>query len=163
DLRTTSENLGAITGQVRSGKGTVGKLLYEDETANRLNTALASVEGGVNELRNTIGRVGKLQLDLGMNADYYGGLPTHQTAPRRRPGLRCRPPPAETTRLYNVELADTPLGHQKDKVFETTTLDPATGKSSTVITKETQFDRNFVISAQAGWHLGAVDARVGLI
>ena len=170
DLRTTSENLGAITGQVRSGKGTVGKLLYEDETANRLNSALASVESGVNELRNTIGRVGKLQLDLGMNADYYAGLPKQQAGLESLSGnsrsaiwLRLSPNPTENNRFYNVELADTPLGHQKDKVFETTTFDPATGKSSTTITKETQFDRNFVISAQAGWHLGAVDARVGLI
>lgn len=170
DLRTTSENLGAITGQVRSGKGTVGKLLYEDETANRLNTALASVESGVNELKNTIGRIGKLQLDLGMNADYYGGLPKQQAGLENLGGssrsaiwLRLSPNPAENNRFYNVELADTPLGHQKDKVFETTTFDPATGKSSTVITKETQFDRNFVVSAQAGWHLGAVDARIGLI
>jgi phospholipid/cholesterol/gamma-HCH transport system substrate-binding protein len=170
DLRTTSENLGAITGQVRSGKGTVGKLLYEDETANRLNTALASVESGVNELKNTIGRIGKLQLDLGMNADYYGGLPKQQAGLENLGGssrsaiwLRLSPNPAENNRFYNVELADTPFGHQKDKVFETTTFDPATGKSQTTITKETQFDRNFVVSAQAGWHLGAVDARVGLI
>ncbi|HKS24698.1 MAG TPA: MlaD family protein [Thermoanaerobaculia bacterium] len=170
DLRTTSENLGAITGQVRSGKGTVGKLLYEDETANRLNSALASVESGVNELRNTIGRVGKLQLDLGMNADYYAGLPKQQAGLESLSGnsrsaiwLRLSPNPTENNRFYNVELADTPNGHQKDKIFETTTLDPATGTSSTTITKETQFDRNFVISAQAGWHLGAVDARVGLI
>jgi len=170
DLRTTSENLGAITGQVRSGKGTVGKLLYEDETANRLNSALASVESGVNELRNTIGRVGKLQLDLGMNADYYAGLPKQQAGLESLSGnsrsaiwLRLSPNPTENNRFYNVELADTPNGHQKDKVFETTTLDPVTGTSSTTITKETQFDRNFVISAQAGWHLGAVDARVGLI
>src|SRR6266545_1046703 len=80
DLRTTSENLGAITTQMRSGQGTVGKLLYSDETSNRLNTALASVEGGVNELKNTLNRIGRLQLDLGMNADYYAGLPERRTA-----------------------------------------------------------------------------------
>ena len=170
DLKTTSENLGAITTQMRSGQGTVGKLLYSDETANRLNTALASVEGGVNELKNTLNRVGRLQLDLGMNADYYGGLPKQSNNIENLGGnsrsaiwLRLSPNPAENNRFYNIELADTPLGHQKDKVFETTTLDPATGKSSTTITKETQFDRNFVVSAQAGWHLGPVDARLGLI
>ncbi|HEV2719595.1 MAG TPA: MlaD family protein, partial [Thermoanaerobaculia bacterium] len=170
DLKTTSENLGAITTQVRSGQGTVGKLLYDDETVKRLNTALASVEGGVNELKNTLGRVGKLQLDLGMNADYYGGLPKQSNNVENLGGnsrsaiwLRLTPNPAENNRFYNIELADTPLGHQKDKVFETTTIDPVTGASSTTITKETQFDRNFVVSAQAGWHLGPVDARIGLI
>jgi phospholipid/cholesterol/gamma-HCH transport system substrate-binding protein len=169
DLRTTSENLGAITGQVRSGQGTVGKLLYSDETANRLNTALASVDSGVTELKNTLGRVGKMQLDLGLNADYYAGLPEQRAGLENLNGnsrsavwLRLAPNPEQNNRFYNLELADTPLGHQKDKVFETTTIDPATGASSTLITKETQFDRNFVVSAQAGWHLGALDARVGL-
>ena len=169
DLRTTSDNLGAITTQVRSGKGTVGKLLYEDETANRLNTALASVESGVNELKNTIGRVGRIQLDLGMNADYYAGLPQQKVgveniggSSRSAVSLRIAPNPAENNRFYNVELADTPNGHQKEKLFETTTIDPATGLSTTTVTKETQFDQNFVVSAQAGWHLGRFDARVGL-
>ena len=169
DLRTTSDNLGAITGQVRSGQGTVGKLLYSDETANRLNTALASVESGVNELKNTIGRVGRIQLDLGMNADYYAGLPQQRVGVENIGGssrsavwLRLTPNPAENNRFYNVELANTPNGHQKEKLFETTTLDPVTGVSTTTVTKETQFDQNFVVSAQAGWHLGRFDARVGL-
>jgi phospholipid/cholesterol/gamma-HCH transport system substrate-binding protein len=170
DLRTTSDNLGAITTQMRSGQGTVGKLLYSDETGNRLNTALASVESGVNELKNTLGRIGKLQLDLGMNSDYYAGLPQRREGVDNLGGnsrsavwLRLTPNPAENNRFYNVELADTPLGHQKEKLFETTTLNPATGVPTTTITKETQFDQGFVVSAQAGWHLGAFDARVGLI
>lgn len=170
DLRTTSDNLGAITTQMRSGQGTVGKLLYSDETGNRLNTALASVEGGVNELKNTLGRVSRVQLDLGMNADYYAGLPQRREGVENLGGnsrsavwLRLTPNPTENNRFYNVELADTPLGHQKEKLFETTTLNPVTGVPTTTITKETQFDQGFVVSAQAGWHLGAFDARVGLI
>lgn len=170
DLRTTSDNLGAITTQVRSGQGTVGKLLYSDETANRLNTALGSVESGVNELKNVLGRVGRMQLDLGINSDYYAGLPQQRVgveniggSSRSAVSLRLAPNPAENNRFYNLELADTPFGHQKEKLFETTTIDPATGLSSTVITKETQFDQNYVVSVQAGWHLGNVDARVGLI
>jgi len=169
DLRTTSDNLGAITGQVRSGQGTVGKLLYSDETANRLNTALASVESGVTELKNTLGRIGKLQLDLGINSDYYAGLPQHRAGIENIGGnsrsavwLRLTPNPTENNRFYNVEVADTPLGHQKEKLFETTTFDPVTGATMTTVTKETQFDQGFVVSAQAGWHLGKLDARVGL-
>ncbi len=46
DLKTTTENLNAITGQVRSGEGTVGKLLYSDEAHQRLTTALTAVESG---------------------------------------------------------------------------------------------------------------------
>jgi phospholipid/cholesterol/gamma-HCH transport system substrate-binding protein len=170
DLRTTSDNLGAITSQVRSGQGTVGKLLYDDETVKRLNTALASVEGGVTELKNTLGRVGRIQLDLGINSDYYAGLAKQTDGVGNNLGgnsrsavmLRLAPNPAENNRFYNIELADTPYGHQKDKVFEVTTTDPVTGVSNTTVTHETQFDQNYVVSAQAGWRLDPFDVRVGL-
>jgi len=169
DLRTTTENLNAITGQVRSGKGTVGELIYSDEAHKRLNTALASVESGVNELKNTLGRVGKMQLDLGMNSDYYAGLPKSQNGIENIGGnsraavmLRLTPNP-ERNRFYNIELADDPRGRQRDNVYQVTTTDAATGLTSTTITHETSYDRNFLISAQAGWHFGPYDARLGLI
>ena len=73
DLRTTTDNLNAITGQVRSGEGTVGKLLYSEEAHQRLTTALSAVESGVNELRTTLGRANRIALDLGMKAEYQAG------------------------------------------------------------------------------------------
>src|SRR5204863_9486567 len=107
DLQTTTDNLNAITGQVRSGEGTVGKLVYSEEAHERLNKALASVEGGVTELRNTLGRVGRMQLELGLNSDYYAGL--EQTSPagdlfgssRSAVSLRLNPNP-ERNRFYNI-------------------------------------------------------------
>jgi len=169
DLRTTTDNLNDITGQVRSGKGTVGELVYSDEAHKRLNTALAAVESGVTELKNTLGRVGKLQLDLGINSDYYAGLPKTTNgieniggSSRAAVWLRVTPNP-QLNRFYNIELADDPRGRQRDNIFQVTTTDAATGLTSTTITHETSFDRNFLISAQAGWHFGPYDARLGLI
>lgn len=168
DLRTTTDNLNAITGQVKSGEGTVGKLLYSDEAHQRLTSALSSVESGVSELKNTLGRVGKIQLDLGLNADYYAGLDTKQTPDNlggnSRSGVWMRlTPNPEHNRFYNIELADDPQGRKRDKVFETTVTDPATGLSHTTITHETKFDRDFLISAQAGWNLQPFAVRLGLI
>src|SRR5213078_4136056 len=73
DLQTTTANLNAITGQVKSGEGTVGKLVYSDEAHQRLTTALTAVESGVNELRTTLGRANRLALDLGMKGEYQIG------------------------------------------------------------------------------------------
>src|SRR5205085_2790722 len=73
DMKTTVDNLNAITGQVRSGEGTVGKLLYSDEAHQRLTTALTAVESGVNELKTTLGRANRIALDLGMKAEYQAG------------------------------------------------------------------------------------------
>ncbi|HKO01792.1 MAG TPA: MlaD family protein, partial [Thermoanaerobaculia bacterium] len=74
DLKTTSDNLGSITGQVRSGEGTVGKLIYSDEAHDKLTKALTSVESGVNELRTTLGRATRIGMDIAIKGDYYAGL-----------------------------------------------------------------------------------------
>jgi phospholipid/cholesterol/gamma-HCH transport system substrate-binding protein len=168
DLKTTSDNLNAVTGQIRSGEGTVGKLLYSNEAHDRLTAALGSVESGVNELRNTLGRVGKMQLDLGLNGDYYAGLPATSDGgdkfgnSRSAVWLRLTPNP-ERNRFYNIELADTPYGKRNDKTIEQTVTNPATGLSETTITHQTKFDRSFLVSAQAGWNLTPFAVRLGMI
>jgi phospholipid/cholesterol/gamma-HCH transport system substrate-binding protein len=167
DLKTTSDNLNAITGQVRSGQGTVGKLFYSDEAHDKLTAALTSVEGGVTELRNTLGRVTRMQLNLGIKADEYAGLKTDNTlenvsgTSRAAVTLRLIPNP-DRNRFYNVELADDPRGQRRDKTTELTVINPATGESTTTITKESRFERGFLVSAQAGWTLAPLDVRVGL-
>jgi phospholipid/cholesterol/gamma-HCH transport system substrate-binding protein len=167
DLKTTSDNLNAITGQVRSGQGTVGKLFYSDEAHDKLTAALTSVEGGVTELKTTLGRVTRMQLNLGIKADEYAGLKTSNSlenvsgTSRAAVTLRLIPNP-ERNRFYNVELADDPRGQRRDKTTELTVTNPATGQSTTTITQESRFERGFLVSAQAGWTLAPLDVRVGL-
>ncbi len=168
DLQVTAKNVDDITGQVRSGEGTVGKLVYSDEAHDKLNKALTAVESGVTELKNVIGRVGKMQLDLGVNADYYAGLqqngPTQDLFGNSRSAVSLHlVPNPENNRFYHVELANTPFGHRRDKVIEETITNPATGLSSTTITKQTKFDQGFVASAQVGWNLQPLVVRLGLI
>ncbi|HSP13807.1 MAG TPA: MlaD family protein [Thermoanaerobaculia bacterium] len=167
DLRTTTENLNNITGQVKSGQGTVGKLIYDQEAYSRLNSALGSVESGVNELKNTLGRVNRIGLDLGLKADYYAGMNKREddvefgSSSRSAVTLRLSPN-MEKNRFYNVELADDPRGRKREKDTITTTTDPATGLSRTTVTHETRFDRDYRISAQAGWLLDNLGLRIGL-
>ena len=170
DLRTTADNLNSITGQMKSGEGTVGKLLYSNETHDKLTAALESVESGVNELKTTLGRANRIGLDIGMKSDYYAGLAEAKDESRRLDAgssrsavtLRLIPNP-ERNRFYNIELVDDPRGRRHDKVFEVTETDPVTGQSKTTVTKETKFDRDFLISAQAGWTLNPMTVRLGLI
>ena len=150
DLRTTSDNLNAITGQVRSGEGTVGKLLYSDEAHQRLTQALSAVESGVNELRTTLGRANRISLDLGMKAEYQAGGNTSEgqvgnpIGGHSRAAVMARVSPnPERNRFYNIELADDPRGKRVDKTNEYTITDPATGKSQTFIVDETRFERGF--------------------
>ena len=167
DLRVTADNLNGITGQVKSGQGTVGKLIYDQEAYNRLNTALASVESGVNELKGVLTRVNRIGLDIGLKADYLAGASTKvdgvDFGTRTRSTVQLRlTPNTERNRFYNIELADDPHGRQRDIDYTTTVTDPATGVSTTTITHQTRFDRDFRVSAQAGWVLDNLAVRVGL-
>jgi phospholipid/cholesterol/gamma-HCH transport system substrate-binding protein len=168
NLRKLSTDLNAISGQIRSGEGTVGKLLYSDEAHARLSTALTAVESGVIELRTTLGRANRIGLDLGMKADYYAGTSNKADGVEKLGGnsraavmLRLIPNP-ERNRFYNVELADDPRGQRRDKVIQETFTDPATGRTTSTIRKETRFERGFLVSAQAGWNLQPVSVRLGL-
>lgn len=164
DLKTTATNVNSITGQVKSGEGTMGKLIYDDEAYKRLNNTLSSVESGVTELKNTLGRVGKIELDLGLKADYLLGSNDDEFPfeGRTRSGVTValRPNP-DLNRFYNIELMDDPMGQRNEKVTETTTTDN-TGASTTVTTRQVRYDRDFLVSAQAGWHLKQFDLRLGL-
>jgi phospholipid/cholesterol/gamma-HCH transport system substrate-binding protein len=169
DLRTTADNLNDITGRVRSGEGTVGKLFNSTEAHDRLTGALSSVESGVKSLQETLGRATRIQMDLGITGDYYagmgptevGGVQTSDGASRAAIGLRLVPNP-ENNRFYNLELADDPRGRKREKLNIETKTNPATGQSETVITEITKYDRDYVISAQAGWKLDDLSVRIGM-
>ncbi|HEX9160530.1 MAG TPA: MlaD family protein [Thermoanaerobaculia bacterium] len=167
DLRVTTDNLNSITGQVKSGQGTVGKLIYDQEAYNRLNAALSSVDSGVSELRNTLGRVSKIGLDIGLKADYMAGMNTKQDnidfGTRTRSGVTVRLiPNIEKNRFYNLELINDPRGRKREKDTITTVTNLQTGQTLTTETHETRFDRDFRISAQAGWLLDNLGLRIGL-
>lgn len=169
DLRVTADNLNDITGQVRKGEGSVGKLFYSDEAHDKLTSALTSVEGGVKSLQETLGRANRIQMDLGIRADYLAGISesevngvqTAQGNSRSTVSMRLLPNP-ERNRFYNVELADDPRGRKREKVTVETRTNPATGQSDTIVTEQTKFDRDFLISAQAGWVLDDLAVRIGL-
>ncbi|HUF19026.1 MAG TPA: MlaD family protein [Thermoanaerobaculia bacterium] len=166
DLKTTADNLNSITGQVRAGEGTVGKLLYNDEAHERLVGALTSVEGGVEELRSTLGRAGRIGLDLGINAEYQAGLSDDDVegfSGSSRTGVLARIiPNPDNNRFYNIELVDVPRGEKTERIIETTITDPITGETRTTVTNQVKFERDFLISAQAGWQLDDLAVRVGL-
>ncbi|HEX8169222.1 MAG TPA: MlaD family protein [Thermoanaerobaculia bacterium] len=172
DLRVTADNLNDITGKVRSGEGTVGKLFYSDEAHDRLTSALSSVESGVKSLQETLGRANRIQMDVGIRADYLAGLgkpeevagvqPNFGGNSRSAVSLRLIPNP-ERNRFYNVELSDDPRGRRRDKFNVETRTNATTGEAETVVTQTTKFDRDFLISAQAGWVLDPkLAVRIGL-
>ena len=63
NLRVLSAKLNDITGQIQSGKGSVGKLVYDQTLYNRLNNTTDHVERMVTRVEQGQGTLGKLLAD----------------------------------------------------------------------------------------------------
>ncbi|HEY6066360.1 MAG TPA: MlaD family protein [Thermoanaerobaculia bacterium] len=155
-LETTADNLNQITGRIKEGEGTVGKLVQSDETHKNLNDALVAVKEGVAGLNKAIGALQKTKIDLGMRAE-------HLAASNRGKGyftLDIQPP--DTKRFYRVELATQPYGRRRSSTtIERTTFPDGHTEQTTTNTDE--FKDDFAISALFGWRWNDVVARGGLI
>ena len=63
NLRVLSAQLNNITGQLQSGEGTIGKLIYDPTLYNHLNTTAAKLDLMVTNLDEGKGSLGKLMAD----------------------------------------------------------------------------------------------------
>lgn len=165
DLKTTVDNLNSITGQVRSGEGTVGKLIYDDEAHNSLTSALNSVDAGVKDLSDTLGRTKRIQLGVEVKGDYYSGFDEELAdgfgdSSRTGVSLILSPNP-ENNRFLQLELNSDPSGKRKQKIVTETVTGPD-GVPVTTTTETVTYNRDFVFSAQAGWRINDSRIRVGI-
>lgn len=128
-VQTSVDNLNEITGKIARGEGTVGKLVNSDEAHDQLMSALGSVEQGVDTLSDTLGRVQKLKLDLGMDGMYLEGLEDARTAFR----ADLRPQGDESPRYYRFEMVNDPRGRLYEKT-ETVTVTRPDGSTETTTT-----------------------------
>jgi len=63
NLRVLSASLNDITTQLTNGKGSIGKLLYDDTFYNRMNQTLSAVQSLVANVQNGQGSIGKFLVD----------------------------------------------------------------------------------------------------
>ncbi|MBI2213200.1 MAG: MCE family protein [Acidobacteria bacterium] len=165
ELRATNDNLNAITGQIRSGQGTVGKLIYDDEALRKLTSSLESVEQGANELRDTLGKARRMEMAVEVKSSYYDGLEEDPNAgftgnSRGGIGLLLRPNP-EHNRFLNLELNYDPRGQRYEKQTTTTVTGPD-GIPATTTTNTVKYEKDWVFSAQAAWQVDKTRLRVGV-
>ena len=165
DLRTTADNLNSITGQIRSGEGTVGKLIYDETAHDKLTSSLTSLESGVNELRDSLGRANRLQMAVEVKGNYYSGLeatPVEGFNGTSRGGvaLLLKPNP-ERNRFLNLEVNLDPRGQRHEKISLTTVTGPD-GVPVVTSTNTVKYERDWVFSAQAAWQIDKTRLRVGV-
>ncbi|HSM14652.1 MAG TPA: MlaD family protein [Thermoanaerobaculia bacterium] len=134
-VQVSVDNLNRITTGLANGEGTLGKLLTSDEAHDELIAALGSVEEGVSALGDTLGRVQKLKLDIGMEAAYLSEIEDSRSAVR----VDIKPKGDESPRLYRVELVNDPRGRVSEKSrTETVTLPDGSIETTTtdVLTRD---------------------------
>lgn len=154
-LKTTTDNLNSITTKIDSGKGTIGKLLNDDETHKNLNEALQSVKAGVESLSSTLAKANKIQLDLGFRGEYLAA--SHNT----KSYFTLDVIPREN-KFYRIEVSALPGGKRKD-TFITTTTTLADGTQSVVHQDIQTFEDEFAFSLQLGYRMKNTVLRAGLI
>lgn len=122
-LRTSAADLEEISAKLARGEGTIGKLLNDDTAHDELVSTLDSIQGGVEGLTDTLGRVRRLRLDLGLEGAYLqdreDSLATF--------GLTIDPGAEDDNKIYRVALTSSPSGDIEEKlVRETVTLPDGT-------------------------------------
>ncbi|MGH9456638.1 MAG: MlaD family protein [Thermoanaerobaculia bacterium] len=162
DLKTTTANLNSITGQVSAGEGTVGKLIYSDEAHDTLVSALGSIDEGVGELRDVLGRVNRLGLQVGLDGWWLSEVPDAQFEGNGRFTLGATiVPNIERNMFLHVGATQDARGDRNEKVKVTTRIE--NGVESTVVERQVKWDKEFLISAQVGWEFDDLRVRGGLI
>ena len=155
-LETTADNLNQITGKIKSGEGTVGKLVESDEAHKNLNDALVSVKEGVADLSKALGAVGRTRFDFGVRSEVL----TSYSKGKGYFTLDIDPP--QTNRFYRVELATQPFGRRTDDTtIQQTTFPDGHVEVKTVQT--TDYKDELAISALFGYRWKDWEMRAGIM
>ena len=156
NLETTVDNLNEITGQVRSGEGTVGKLLYDSEAHDKVVATLDSVKSGVDTLGDTIGRIRDIELELGMEGAVYPDIDESGAAFE----LDFRT--AHPSRYYRFGIADSPQG-SLELESRTVTVTHPDGRVETTLIEEQTRTNDYTLNVMLGYSFERFDVRAGII
>lgn len=150
DLKRIMANVEKITGDlqvivadVKKGKGTIGKMLVEDEIADQVKETLSSVQ-------KIVGKAESLRTELSV----FTGMNTVSGSDTTL-GLKLYPSPE---RFYDLGIATSEFGPDKEKITQTTTNGVTTTEAQKITDKNT-----IRFNAQIGRRVQDFSFRGGLI
>jgi phospholipid/cholesterol/gamma-HCH transport system substrate-binding protein len=154
-LKTTVDNLNSITSKMDQGKGTVGKLLNDEETISNLNDTMKSVKSGVDEFNKALTQVNRIELQFGFRGEYIA----RSSGGNGYFSLDIMP---HDNRFYRFEVGATSQGKRIDETSYVTVTNPD-GSTTTTQYDTLTFQDKLVFSAQMGWREKNTILRAGLI
>lgn len=155
-IRVSIDNLNEISGRLARGEGTVGKLLTSEETHDSLLSTMGTIQTGVEQLSDTLGRVRKLKLELGFDSAWLDEYEASRT------GFSVRLDPQSNDRFYRIGLVDDPRGRVRVSTDVTTVTLPD-GTTQTTRVRQVKTEDKATLDAQFGFRLAeATSFRAGL-
>ena len=135
-LQDTSNNVRSITDKMNRGEGTIGKLLNDETTVNKINTAVDSVN-------SMLGGFKTMDLNLDLNAARW----TKRGDSSAGIGIELVP---SRDHWYALSFNSTPDGKINVSSGTTVAIDPVTGLPASTLasTRTTTTDQAFTLSAQ---------------
>ena len=148
NVEESLERIASITKKVDEGKGTIGKLINDDETVNKLNEA-------VDNLNNALGGLKQLETEIGYHTEYLGKTEDF----KHYVNFTLRPKP---DKAFMFDFVGDPQP-SPSRVTRDTTI--TTGGTTTTVTTETStIEHNkFRFSAQLAKQFYDVTVRGGII
>lgn len=133
DVEESMDRIASITRKIDEGKGTVGRLVNDEETIDKLNEAV----DGLNE---TLGGFKKLETEIGFHTEYMGNSRDF----KNYVSLELRPAP---DKAFMLDVVSDP---NPDPTHSRKTTDVTVGGTTTQVTTDTAtVDRNrLLFSAQ---------------
>jgi phospholipid/cholesterol/gamma-HCH transport system substrate-binding protein len=164
-LQTSADNLNKISGTIASGKGTIGKLVNDDKAYNDVISTLDSIQGGVQNLSESLGGLNKFQIGLDLHGYYLAkgqGIPGGQEQ-RSLSTFQMDIDPQDNKHLYRVGITNSPFGRHREKTQTINVTSPSGLTETTTITTQTD-EQTYGVTGLFGYK-GPQDLRLyaGLI
>ena len=148
NIEETVDNLASVTGKINRGEGTLGRLVNDEETVEKLNEA-------VDNLNNTLGGFSKLEAELGYSVEYL----TDSKDFKHYVSLALRPSPDKAF-LFDIVADPNPYPTHIERTSEIT----VGGNTTTVQTHTATINTNkLMYSAQLAKKFYNLQLRGGII
>ena len=159
-LQRSAADLEEILGKANRGEGTVGRLVNESDTVDRLNEALDSVDDSLAAADTFFRRVGEAQFSFEWRSEFYERLESS----KNYFGLRLELGKQGSGRGFEFHVVDDNIGGITETNITTQTFDPATGDlMGTQLERKLVRTEGFRVSALMAQRFGRFQARGGIL
>ena len=158
NVERATASLTSIASKVDEGQGTIGKLINESETSDKLNTLLDTANESMAEVQGFLNRADELELDLHLRSDYLSEF----KSAKYHIGIKISPNENKYYILEGVSIPDELLIEEISQETETT-FDPDGNVVSTTVHTRIREPDDFLFTGLLAYKVGPLFLRGGLI